>query len=1093
MRKLLLLATAAAGLLPAAALAQATNPIVTSWLLNTNAAKGFNNQAANVTSVRYSATSVYLVCPRIPSYSLNYLAPASGQGSATTNSWFPQPTHGPSAQTCTAYNFRLPLTPTPNMGTPVSIPGGTIGVWINGTNMHPAKDAASYKTSTATVVNNGDGVWFTDAVVNEGIGFDACNGHPNMQDVYHTHVNPDCLYDRRDSTRHSPIIGYALDGYPVYGTYGYKNTDGTGGVKSMKSSYRQRSITQRRTLSDGTVLSASQYGPDVSTTHPLGKFVEDNEYVANLGDLDRRNGRWCVTPEYPAGTYAYFCTLNSLYEGTYPYTIAGTYYGTVPYTNDQTTATASLTETVTTYAPPASLTVSTSKVLAGGSFADVTVTGTGNLVLVQPLAVTGSLTVQSGGALDVGTLDPNTQTVSGAGTFSLASGARLTLDDAAGLSGSGATGAVQTTGTRTFDGGATYVYSSDVVQINDGAAAQSTGTGLPAALSGQLVVNNTAGVTLSQNTSISGTLDLATPSTNTTVGSGTLTLGSGRTLTVVSGGTVRLGRYPYLTGAGSFALASGASLYTAHASGLVSSTAAGSLRTTVANRSLSASATYAYNGTVAQTTGSGLPATVGSFSLHNAAGLTLTNNLAVTGTATFGSGNLASNGKTLTLGSGATAIFSATPAFTGAGGFVLGSGATLKTANPDGLTSSGSTGSVQSTTRSFSPDAAYAYNGTAAQVTGTGLPPTVASLTVDNAAGVALSAATTITNALTMTTGVLSTGSNTATLGTAAGSLSESATSYVTGRVQQTKDLSTAGTATNFGNLGLTLTPAGGILPGTTTVVRTTGTALSGQGTSQSIKRYYDIVPATNAGLSVTVEIGYADAELNGIAEARLGIFRSTTGTAGPWQNVPSSARDASANTITATGVEHFSVWTLGSSANPLPVELVRFTAEAAGAGAVLRWATAQEVNNDRFEVESSADGHAFRHLGTLAGHGTSPQRHDYQFLDLNLARYAAPLVYYRLRQVDANGTAHYSPVAVVAAGAEAATQLLVYPNPAGSHATVRVVGPGPAALVLLDALGRPVWRGTGPTLPLPGLAAGVYTLRCQTPTETLTRKLVVE
>jgi hypothetical protein len=61
--------------------------------------------------------------------------------------------------------------------------------------------------------------------------------------------------------------------------------------------------------------------------------LEDYEYVEGLGDLDRYNGRWCVTPEYPYGIYAYFVTTDSNGDLVYPYTIARFYYGIVTGTN----------------------------------------------------------------------------------------------------------------------------------------------------------------------------------------------------------------------------------------------------------------------------------------------------------------------------------------------------------------------------------------------------------------------------------------------------------------------------------------------------------------------------------------------------------------------------------------------------------------------------------------------------------------------------------------------------------------------------------------------------------------------------------------
>ena len=97
-------------------------------------------------------------------------------------------------------------------------------------------------------------------------------------------------------TDHSPIIGWAYDGNPIYGPYGYSNNDG-GLVTLMKSSYR---------------LNTSRVnGPPVST-FPLGFFVEDFTYYENADEsyLDKNNGRFCITPEYPNGTYAYFVTID---------------------------------------------------------------------------------------------------------------------------------------------------------------------------------------------------------------------------------------------------------------------------------------------------------------------------------------------------------------------------------------------------------------------------------------------------------------------------------------------------------------------------------------------------------------------------------------------------------------------------------------------------------------------------------------------------------------------------------------------------------------------------------------------------------------
>jgi hypothetical protein len=96
----------------------------------------------------------------------------------------------------------------------------------------------------------------------------------------------------------------------------------------MLSSYQYRDITDRTTLSNGTVLSSTYYGPAINTTYPLGSYLQDYYYSSGSGDLDEYNGRWCVTPEYPSGTYAYFVTYSSSWTLAYPYVIGPYYYGT---------------------------------------------------------------------------------------------------------------------------------------------------------------------------------------------------------------------------------------------------------------------------------------------------------------------------------------------------------------------------------------------------------------------------------------------------------------------------------------------------------------------------------------------------------------------------------------------------------------------------------------------------------------------------------------------------------------------------------------------------------------------------------------------
>ena len=135
-----------------------------------------------------------------------------------------------------------------------------------------------------------------------------------------------------DMAEHSPLIGYAFDGYPIYGPYGFANADGSGGIARMETGWQLRDIVVRQTLPDGTALAPNQYGPDVGAlvTPPippgaaplaavLGAYIEDHEFVTGSGSLDEFNGRFAVTPEYPEGTYAYYATVDEDHNGQYPY------------------------------------------------------------------------------------------------------------------------------------------------------------------------------------------------------------------------------------------------------------------------------------------------------------------------------------------------------------------------------------------------------------------------------------------------------------------------------------------------------------------------------------------------------------------------------------------------------------------------------------------------------------------------------------------------------------------------------------------------------------------------------------------------------
>ncbi len=338
-----------------------TTPELSSWIQNTTGITGRHYVAgnstpivdatlANVQTVQYSANWVYVTTQGIPAY---ITGPFLGNPSLAT---------GQNAI------FKISRNPVQNTGVGTNTTGGNIGIFINGVALFDYRDGVSWKNSTnalagGPLMGQGDGVWNRDAVVGERLGFDCSKAHPAMGN-YHHHQNPSAfnldlnvistvcnLYTSDglyviDSTTHSPLLGFTYDGFPIYGAYAYLNTNGTGGIVRMKSSYHLRNITTRTTYANGTSVTA---GPVVSATYPLGYFREDYEYIptssATPDYLDSHNGRFCVTPEYPNGTYCYFATVDSVWNSAYPYIVGPTFYGTKTASKVTT-----ITEPVTTFA-----------------------------------------------------------------------------------------------------------------------------------------------------------------------------------------------------------------------------------------------------------------------------------------------------------------------------------------------------------------------------------------------------------------------------------------------------------------------------------------------------------------------------------------------------------------------------------------------------------------------------------------------------------------------------------------------------------------------------------------------------------------------
>jgi hypothetical protein len=253
---------------------------------------------------------------------------------------------------------------------------GEIGLFVDGVRMFDAGDAFSYSHQNGrdadprAGIGQGDRIWNRDALVNEVRTFDASFAHQQNRGTYHYHVEPIALrYELSDHvdfdaatqtyressdapTRHSPILGWMQDGYPLYGPIGFSNpTNPASGLRRMVSGFVLRNgengadnlaqtgrttlpAWQAREQNRVAALQSSETGPNVSANFPLGHYMEDYAYLGDLGktlgkdfDLDELNGRWCVTPEFPQGTYAYFTTIDARGWPVYPYNMGRRYHG----------------------------------------------------------------------------------------------------------------------------------------------------------------------------------------------------------------------------------------------------------------------------------------------------------------------------------------------------------------------------------------------------------------------------------------------------------------------------------------------------------------------------------------------------------------------------------------------------------------------------------------------------------------------------------------------------------------------------------------------------------------------------------------------
>ncbi len=312
-----------------------------------------------VLSIRVSSNYVYVTSSALPSYVMGpwYLNAAKTQP-------FP---NWPMNQDMLTRIARTP--PGPGVNKTLTSLGAT-ALWVDGGIVHNQLDAfyynGSYDTNAVSVFTQS---WQRNANLAEGLTWDPTGSHQPFTGERHHHINPTALrYQLGDhitynptnltytedptQTNHSPILGWAFDGYPIYGPYGYSDpTNMNSVVRRMITGYVPRDgnfgttnlyVTGRTSYPQWALdigKPNAVNGPNVSVNYPMGWYVQDFDHLADHGytqttgatvgdfDLDRYNGRFCRTPDFPDGTYAYFITIEANGTPVFPYIIGLQYYG----------------------------------------------------------------------------------------------------------------------------------------------------------------------------------------------------------------------------------------------------------------------------------------------------------------------------------------------------------------------------------------------------------------------------------------------------------------------------------------------------------------------------------------------------------------------------------------------------------------------------------------------------------------------------------------------------------------------------------------------------------------------------------------------
>ncbi|MSQ78604.1 MAG: T9SS type A sorting domain-containing protein [Flavobacteriaceae bacterium] len=357
-------------------------------------------------------------------------------------------------------------------------------------------------------------------------------------------------------------------------------------------------------------------------------------------------------------------------------------------------------------------------------------------------------------------------------------------------------------------------------------------------------------------------------------------------------------------------------------------------------------------------------------------------------------------------------------------------------------------------------------------------------LTVNGPVGLTQSENINLKGAMTMASGVLTTGSGNSLIMGSNATISESDTSYVNGNLQTTRTV-LQNTTNTFGGMGLSINET---TQSTNSylAIRKTGTAIisntSGYIGNEGIKRYFSITPDSNTDLNALVIFSYREGELNSIAEGDLRVYVHVDPyTNNSWIDCGGTLeKNPTNNTVANNGdnpITHFSTWTFGDQSEPLPLSLIRFIANANGETNLIAWTTAAEVNMDKYEVQRSIDGRNYETVATVKARNISGSN-TYTATDAS----KAPSTYYRLNMLEADGSSSFSQTVLVSQAGKSVVN--IYPIPVSNVLNIEPLSATEYTTVKLMGMNGAIIGSYSfnrlQSIDMSQLAAGMYLLQIE-------------